>query len=648
MDSLLKVERHWLAPVVGVANDTRWLETQQREVKDLNLSVIIPYYKRPHTLKQTLYSLLNSDYDLSKIEVIIVDDGSSKDLVPDFDLFLAQDIDIKYVWQKDLGFRLSAARNFGLRIAKYDNLILLDCDLAVSVDFLKSHAWVLATSTNVISVGLRDSRVYDSTQDIERFKTTSPNLIGEFKSRDWRLDTWIEKFESFEVKDDCWRLGSGGNIGFHRDVLSKSGLFSEEFTFWGGEDLEWSYRAFKAGVYFHVNRGAHAYHFDCKKEEYQEDRKKDESQKLALLKELVPVYKNQHTTSGRVPFVSVFMTCYNKAPFILESINSVLLATKYRHEIVIVDDGSTDGIENEIQKVKKHPLQTIVFVKRAHLGAEATYFDCLSRCQGEYIVQLDADDVLLPNAIDVLIANLQGTPIDLAYGKYTRFTNEKDKSGKMPENAWVHPICDRYNSLLKGMYTHPLRVFKRRLLYRLGGFRTLDIQGAVDFSLYSQLLLAGYGVFVDVETYRYRQTMSSISNSFAQYQVSATRKVVEANLKALTHNSKSEVSEVQPKTFELFCDKKENLVFLKHLGLIDEGVLLRIAEQPHLNVSYAFQTLDDLSNKVYFSIQDAQTKKHFNVCLEMQEALDMYREYAKVKLPTKVTPAILKHFGSSK
>lgn len=639
-----KVERSFLSPVIGVSNDTQWLLANKQEVLNLELSVIIPYYKRPITLKQTIFSLLRSNYDLSKVEIIIVDDGSPSDLQPCVDEFSSQGLDIKYIWQKDIGFRLSAARNLGIRVARYENIIILDCDLAVSPNFLKSHAWVLATSTNVISVGLRDSRVYDSTIDIDCFKEQDPSTIGEFKSHDWRLKSWIEKEPNFLVKDNCWRLGSGGNIGFHKSLVERCGGFSEEFTFWGGEDLEWSYRAHKSGVYFFVNREAFAYHFESKAMEFQEDRKKSEAQKLNLLKELVPSFKDQHRTPGRVPYVSIFMTCYNKSKYIVEAITSILSATKFRHEVVIVDDGSIDNVEFVLQGVKKAPLQTIKFIQREHLGAEKTYKDCLDLCEGEYIVQLDADDLLLPNAIDSLIEAIQDSPIDIAYGKYTRFVEGEEAIKHLPKHTWVHPVCDRFNSILQGMYTHPLRVFKRRALARVGGFRQLGISGAVDFSLYSQLLLASYGVFVNLETYKYRQISTSISNSSFEVQTLATKKVIEANLKAFLGSKDFLVKELKPKTFNIFMDNFQNLMYLGHLGIRSLELQNNIQENPTHFIDDYYKILDRLHNKTYFDLQEAKTKKSFSVCLNYIETLEMYKEYEALRLTPNLQPAILKEF----
>ena len=84
------------------------------------------------------------------------------------------------------------------------------------------------------------------------------------------------------------------------------------------------------------------------------------------------------------------------------------------------------------------------------------------------------------------------------------------------------------------MYYHPLRVFRARAVHRVGGFRTLGLEGAVDFSLYSQMELACKAIFCDVFTYVYRKVENSITSTKYQSQVEGIRKVIEDNANLLS------------------------------------------------------------------------------------------------------------------
>lgn len=85
------------------------------------VSIIIPAYNYAHYLPYAIDSALNQTY--FPIEVIVVDDGSTDNTA---EIVASYGNKVKYVYQKNAG--LSAARNTGIREAKYDYLVFLDAD----------------------------------------------------------------------------------------------------------------------------------------------------------------------------------------------------------------------------------------------------------------------------------------------------------------------------------------------------------------------------------------------------------------------------------------------------------------------------------------------------------------------------------------
>ena len=74
--------------------------------------------------------------------------------------------EINYVRQRDEGYRLSHIRNLGVRSAKHDNVIILDCDMAPVPNLVKTYAEWLVLDYKVILIGHR--RYVDANQ-IEPF-----------------------------------------------------------------------------------------------------------------------------------------------------------------------------------------------------------------------------------------------------------------------------------------------------------------------------------------------------------------------------------------------------------------------------------------------------------------------------------------------
>jgi glycosyltransferase involved in cell wall biosynthesis len=103
------------------------------------------------------------------------------------------------------------------------------------------------------------------------------------------------------------------------------------------------------------------------------------------------------------PFVSVVVPTYNRAQQTIAAIESVLAQT-YRHfDIIVVDDGSTDGSGEAIQRFisqRTNGFHQILLLREPHQGASGARNAGIARAQGEYIAFLDSDDVWVPEKLE--------------------------------------------------------------------------------------------------------------------------------------------------------------------------------------------------------------------------------------------------------
>lgn len=93
--------------------------------------------------------------------------------------------------------------------------------------------------------------------------------------------------------------------------------------------------------------------------------------------------------------VSVVIPSYNHAHFLVEAIDSVIRQTYPHIEIIVVDDGSTD---NTATIISAYPH--IHYIRQDNLGVSRARNIGLSQSRGAYVLFLDADDRLFPNALD--------------------------------------------------------------------------------------------------------------------------------------------------------------------------------------------------------------------------------------------------------
>src|SRR6266576_5966884 len=102
------------------------------------LTVVIPTYNRKDLLACTLDSLYQQGPYHSRFEVIVVDDGSS-DGTESLALDYSNRLDLRYCFQPDKGFRVAAARNMGIRHARFRAILFIDAGIVVSSRLLGLH-----------------------------------------------------------------------------------------------------------------------------------------------------------------------------------------------------------------------------------------------------------------------------------------------------------------------------------------------------------------------------------------------------------------------------------------------------------------------------------------------------------------------------
>lgn len=114
------------------------------------------------------------------------------------------------------------------------------------------------------------------------------------------------------------------------------------------------------------------------------------------------------------PLVSIIVPAYNAEPFIDEAVKSVFHQTYANWELIIVNDGSTDGTRVDIDKLADPRIRII---HQKNMGVSAARNVGLSMAKGELITFLDADDVLTDDSIERRVDYLKSHPdVDVVDG----------------------------------------------------------------------------------------------------------------------------------------------------------------------------------------------------------------------------------------
>lgn len=110
------------------------------------------------------------------------------------------------------------------------------------------------------------------------------------------------------------------------------------------------------------------------------------------------------------PLVSILMTAFNRQQFIGEAIESVLASTYQNWELIIVDDCSKDDTVSIAKSYEEQDNRISVYVNEKNLGDYPNRNKAASYAKGDYLKYLDADDVIYPHSLAIMVEMLNRHP----------------------------------------------------------------------------------------------------------------------------------------------------------------------------------------------------------------------------------------------
>ena len=206
--------------------------------------------------------------------------------------------------------------------------------------------------------------------------------------------------------------------------------------------------------------------------------------------------------------MSVVVPLYNHAAYIAEAVQSILAQGAILKELVVLDDGSTDGSADVMEQLARQDGR-IRFERQSNQGAHATLNTALGRCTGDFLAILNSDDVYLPGRLATLVAALQAdSAADIAVSSLQFI----DGDGAAIENGWYrqavafhHAGAELGVALLNGNFvmTTSNLLFRRAALGAVGPFAALRYAHDLDWMLRA-LALGRRISLVDRPLLRYR------------------------------------------------------------------------------------------------------------------------------------------------
>lgn len=217
-----------------------------------------------------------------------------------------------------------------------------------------------------------------------------------------------------------------------------------------------------------------------------------------------------------MPRVSVCIPSYNLSKFIGETITSVLSQSFTDFELLIEDDGSTDGSRGVIDSFRDPRIKTVFRLENK--GQNFTTNSLVSRATGDYVALLPADDVWEPTKLAKQVEYLDANPeCGIVFG-WPRFMLERGEPAKYPQDG-IEDIKNQSRKAWLDRFIGGNCLFIATSLYRrslhgeLGEF-TEELGLLADLEWYIRILKSGKDLHIVQEpmaTVRMRDGAANLS-----------------------------------------------------------------------------------------------------------------------------------------
>ena len=195
--------------------------------------------------------------------------------------------------------------------------------------------------------------------------------------------------------------------------------------------------------------------------------------------------------------ISIIIPIYNVASYIEACMQSICEQTYRDFEVILVDDCGTDNsVQLAVETLRRGGIEAIVLRHEHNRGLSAARNTGMTVAQGEYVLFVDSDDMLVPRSLELLLQEAERTGADMTYGSYETFGDEArfhQAQGSAYVMAW-NKLCrrsflnDNHISFIEGLIhedcpwsfeleckANKISMVKEvtyRYLIRLGGLQT--------------------------------------------------------------------------------------------------------------------------------------------------------------------------------
>lgn len=237
-----------------------------------------------------------------------------------------------------------------------------------------------------------------------------------------------------------------------------------------------------------------------------------------------------------MPTVSVAMPVFNAARTVREAVASILAQSLQDWELVAVNDGSTDGSGEILEKMARNEKRIRV-LHRPHRGIVEAANEAVYESQAPLVARMDADDISLPERLEAQVRLAQANPRLAVVGCLVEcFPREGMTEGMRRYESWLNSVVEPEDFLreifVESPIVNPSALIRRDVFLELGGYR----QGPFpeDYDLWLRIHARGYLMAkVPRVLFRWRDSPERMTRQDPRYSRNAFRRLKVQHVVAL-------------------------------------------------------------------------------------------------------------------
>jgi len=423
--------------------------------EDMNnelISIIVPIYNKEDYLRQCLDSIINQSY--TNFEVLLVNDGSTDSSGIICQEYSERDSRFRYIEKKNGG--VSSARNLGLELSEGAYITFIDSDDWIEFNYLEVLYNALRENNTDVAISSYKSYYLDGNFYLRVYSSQEEEFLRIGKRN---RDVFLEEFPKLgKLNHDFHCIASKL---FKRELL-ESQKFDESINY--GEDLYFFFNLYlkiqsiiyvKEATYIYRQHGTNITLNFTESLALQEIQiheqilKSAENQGIASfyylekLKYIVSLRIEQFPYSDAIkkyetivsdlenrvtypqPLISLIVPIYNVENYLWMCLDSIAKQTYSNIEVVLINDGSSDGSKEICQEFVNRDNRFRYFEKNNGGLSDARNVGII-RSQGEFISFIDSDDWIDSTYVEDLYKAALLNDSEVVVSNYKEFHNEQN------------------------------------------------------------------------------------------------------------------------------------------------------------------------------------------------------------------------------